>query len=216
MDMDHKSTTDTNYRKARTDIDIDFKDGKSVIQQLPCTRSVERITEDGLIAHNSGVHFDNIPVDPISGLASIQYKEAERLGYQKVDILSQSAYEHVRDRDHLKELMNKEPDWDLLLVPEFVEELSQIKKHITLLNVWRPRSIDELAMFIAMIRPGKRQCQSMNSWDEVERVIWDYDSIGLDAEGKKLRYFKKPHAYAYSLMIVVQLNALVEYIISSS
>jgi len=216
MDMDHKSTTDTNYRKARTDIDIDFKDGKSVIQQLPCTRSVERITEDGLIAHNSGVHFDNIPVDPISGLASIQYKEAERLGYQKVDILSQSAYEHVRDRDHLKELMNKEPDWDLLLVPEFVEELSQIKKHITLLNVWRPRSIDELAMFIAMIRPGKRQCQSMNSWDEVEQVIWDYDSIGLDAEGKKLRYFKKPHAYAYSLMIVVQLNALVEYIISSS
>lgn len=216
MDMDHKSTTDTNYRKARTDIDIDFKDGKSVIQQLPCTRSVERITEDGLIAHNSGVHFDNIPVDPISGLASIQYKEAERLGYQKVDILSQSAYEHVRDRDHLKELMNKEPDWDLLLVPEFVEELSQIKKHITLLNVWRPRSIDELAMFIAMIRPGKRQCQSMNSWDEVERIIWDYDSIGLDAEGKKLRYFKKPHAYAYSLMIVVQLNALVEYIISSS
>lgn len=214
--MDHKSTTDTNYRKARTDIDIDFKDGKSVIQQLPCTRSVERITEDGLIAHNSGVHFDNIPVDPISGLASIQYKEAERLGYQKVDILSQSAYEHVRDRDHLKELMNKEPDWDLLLVPEFVEELSQIKKHITLLNVWRPRSIDELAMFIAMIRPGKRQCQSMNSWDEVEQVIWDYDSIGLDAEGKKLRYFKKPHAYAYSLMIVVQLNALVEYIISSS
>lgn len=214
--MDHKSTTDNHYRKARTDIDIDFKDGKSVIQQLPCTRSVERITEDGLIPHNSGVHFDNIPVDPISGLASIQYKEAERLGYQKVDILSQSAYEHVRDRDHLKELMNKEPDWDLLLVPEFVEELSQIKKHITLLNVWRPRSIDELAMFIAMIRPGKRQCQSMNSWDEVERVIWDYDSIGLDAEGKKLRYFKKPHAYAYSLMIVVQLNALVEYIISSS
>ncbi|AFC21732.1 DNA polymerase [Cronobacter phage vB_CsaM_GAP32] len=216
MDMDHKNSQTINYRKARTDIDIDFKDGKSVIEQLPCTRSVERITEDGLVPHNSGVHFDNIPVDPISGLASIPYKEAERLGYQKVDILSQSAYEHVRDREHLKELMNKEPDWDLLLVPEFVEELSQIKKHITLLNVWRPRSIDELAMFIAMIRPGKRQCQSMNSWDEVRAVIWDYDSIGLDGEGKKLRYFKKPHAYAYSLMIVVQLNALVEYIISSS
>lgn len=216
MDTDHKSSQTINYRKARTDIDIDFKDGKSVIEQLPCTRSVEKITEDGLIPHNSGVHFDNIPVDPISGLASIPYKEAERLGYQKVDILSQSAYEHVRDREHLKELMNKEPDWDLLLVPEFVEELSQIKKHITLLHVWKPRSIDELAMFIAMIRPGKRQCQSMNSWDEVRAVIWDYESIGLDAEGKKLRYFKKPHAYAYSLMIVVQLNALVEYIISSS
>ncbi|AQW88810.1 putative membrane protein [Erwinia phage pEa_SNUABM_50] len=216
MDLDHKSTQTINYRKARTDVDIDFKDGKSVIEQLPCTRSVEKITEDGLIPHNSGVHFDNIPVDPITGLASIQYKEAERLGYQKVDILSQSAYEHVRDRNHLKELMNKEPDWDLLLVPEIVEQLSQIKKHITLLHVWRPSSIDELAMFIAMIRPGKRQCQSMNSWDEVRAVIWDYDSIGLDAEGRKLRYFKKPHAYAYSLMIVVQLNALVEFLTSSS
>lgn len=207
---------DHSYKKARTDIDIDFKDGKSVIAQLPCVRSTERITEDGLIAHNSGVHFDNIPVDPVSGLASIQYKEAERLGYQKVDILSQSAYAHVRDRQHMKELMNKEPDWDLLLVPDIVNELSQIKKHISLLHVWKPKSIDELAMFIAMIRPGKRKCQSMNTWDEVKKTIWDYDSIELDAEGKKLRYFKKPHAYAYSLMIVVQLNALVEHITSSS
>lgn len=209
------STDSKKYRKARTDIDIDFKDGKSVMAQLPCVRSTEKITEDGLIPHNSGVHFDNIPIDPISGLASIQYKEAEKLGYQKVDILSQSAYEYVRDREHLKELMNREPQWDLLLVPDIIEHLSQIKKHITLLNIWKPRSIDELAMFIAMIRPGKRNCQSMNSWAEVESVIWDYSSIGLDGDGKKLRYFKKPHAYAYSLMIVVQLNALVEHLTSS-
>lgn len=214
MDMDHKNIPE--YKKARTDIDIDFKNSKDVIPMLPCIRSIELITEDGIVPHNSGVHFDNIPVDPITGFASIPYKEAERLGYQKVDILSQSAYEHVKDRNHLKELMNREPNWDLLLVPEFVEKLSQIKKHITLLHIWKPASIDELAMFIAMIRPGKRNCQSMNNWDEVRSVIWDYDSIGIDAEGKKLRYFKKPHAYAYSLMIVVQLNALVEYITSSS
>lgn len=209
------STGSNHYRKARTDIDIDFKDSKSVIAMLPCIRSTEKITEDGLIAHNSGVHFDNIPVDPISGLASIQYKEAERLGYQKVDILSQSAYMYVRDRKHLKELMNREPDWSHLLVPEIVDNLSQIKKHITLLNVWKPQSIDQLAMFIAMIRPGKRECQSMNTWSEVEAVIWDYSTIGTDQSGNKLRYFKKPHAYAYSLMIVVQLNALVEHLTSS-
>ena len=204
------------YKKARTDIDIDFKDAKAVIAQLPCIRSTELIDENGLTAHNSGVHFDNIPVDPVSGLASIQYKEAERLGYQKVDILSQSAYANVRDRSHLKELMAQEPDWGLLLVPEIVAELSQIKKHGTLLHVWKPSSIDELAMFLAMIRPGKRKCQSMNSWAEVAETIWDYSSIELNAEGKKLPYFKKPHAYAYSLMIVVQLNALVQKLTSSS
>lgn len=214
--MDIKTDTAVHYKKARTDIDIDFKDAKSVIAQLPCIRSTEKITEDGLMVHNSGVHFDNIPFDPVSGLASIQYKEAERLGYQKVDILSQSAYVHVRDREHLKELMAREPDWGLLLEPEIVNELSQIKKHLTLLTVWKPSSIDELAMFLAMIRPGKRKCQSMNSWDEVKETVWDYSTIELNGEGKKLPYFKKPHAYAYSLMIVVQLNALVEHLISSS
>lgn len=206
---------ETIYKKARTDIDIDVKNSKEVIDKLPCIRSVELIKEDGLLVHKSGIHFDNIPVDPVSGYASIQYKDAERLGYQKVDILSQSAYEHVRDREHLKKLMTLEPDWSLLLVPEIVEQLSQIKKHISLLQLWKPSNVDELAMFIAMIRPGKRQCQSMNSWSEIKNTIWDYGSIGLDAAGNKLRYFKKPHAYAYSLMIVVQLNALVEFLTSS-
>ncbi|AZU98257.1 hypothetical protein SEPL_114 [Salmonella phage SE_PL] len=206
----------TTYKKARTDVDIDVRNSKEVIEQLPCVRSVEIINEDGFLVHKSGIHFDNIPVDPITGYASIPYKEAERLGYQKVDILSQSAYMYVRDREHLKELMAREPDWSLLLVPEIVEQLSQIKKHISLLQIWKPSSVDELAMFIAMIRPGKRQCQSMNSWDEVRATIWDYSTIGLDGEGKKQRYFKKPHAYAYSLMIVVQLNALVEHLMSSS
>lgn len=202
------------FRKAHTDVDIDVKDSKEVIAALPCIRSTERICEDGLFAHKSGIHFDNIPTDPLTGLASIPYKEAEELGYQKIDILSQSAYKYVRDREHLIKLMNTEPDWSLLLIPEFVEELSQIKKHVVLLNVWKPQSVDELAMFIAMIRPGKQHCQSMVNWDDVKKTIWDYSTIGKDKDGNKLRYFKKPHAYAYSLMIIVQLNALVENLTS--
>lgn len=206
---------DIKFKKAKTDIDIDVLDSKAVIEALPCIRSTELITEHGLMVHKSGIHFDNIPIDPVTGYASIQYKEAEAIGYQKVDILSQSAYKHVRDRDHLIELMNIEPHWELLLEPEIIEHLSQIKKHGTLLNVWKPSTVEELAMFLAMIRPAKRQCQSMNTWDEVREVIWDYN-VPCGADGKKLRYFKKPHAFAYSLMIIVQLNALVEFISSSS
>lgn len=206
----------TSYKKAHTDVDIDVRDSKEVISQLPCIRSTELINSDGLIVHKSGVHFDNIPYDPCTGYASISYKEAEELGYQKVDILSQSAYKYVRDREHLIELMNIEPDWDLLLEPDIVNELSQIKKHGMLLKVWKPKNVHQLAMFIAMIRPGKSKCKSMNTWEEVERDIWNYDTIELDASGKKQRYFKKPHAYAYSKMIMVQMNALVEYLISSS
>lgn len=204
----------SNYRKARTDIDIDVKNSKEVIEALPCVRATEKITEEGLMAHKSGIHFDNIPIDPVTGLASIQYKEAEVLGYQKVDILSQSAYKYVHGRDHLKELLNREPDWSLLCVGDFVSELSQIKKYGTYLNIWKPSSIEELAMFIAMIRPGKSKCLSMGSWDAVRKTIWDYSTIELDSSGKRLPYFKKPHAFAYSMMIVVQLNALVEHLLS--
>lgn len=205
------------FKKARTDIDIDVRDSKEVISQLPCIRSTELISEDGLLVHKSGIHFDNIPYDPCTGYASIPYKKAEELGYQKVDILSQSAYKYVRDREHLIELMNIEPDWGLLVTePDIVNELSQIKKHGMLLHLWKPSNVHELAMFIAMIRPGKRKCQSMNTWDEVKKDIWNYDTIDLDANGNKLRYFKKPHAYAYSKMIMVQMNALVQHIISSS
>lgn len=204
----------SNFRKARTDIDIDFKNAKDVIDLLPCIRSTEKITQDGLVVHKSGVHFDNIPIDPCTGYASIPYKEAEELGYQKVDILSQSAYKYVHGREHLKVLMNQEPDWGLLQVPEFVSELSQIKKYGSYLHIWKPQSIEELAMFIAMIRPGKSKCLSMGTWDRVRSTIWDYNSIELNSEGKRLPYFKKPHAFAYSLMIVVQLNALVEHLLS--
>lgn len=204
------------FKKARTDVDIDVKKAGDVIELLPCVRATEKIEESGLVPHKSGIHFDAIPVDPISGYSAIQYKKAEEMGYQKVDILSQSAYKNVRDREHLKELASREPIWDLLLEPEFLSELSQIKNNHTYLMQWKPKSIDELAMFIAMIRPAKMKCLSMNNWDEVRKVIWDYSDIGMDMNGNKLRYFKKPHAYAYSLMIVVQLNALVESLTSSS
>lgn len=204
-----------NFKKAKTDVDIDVLDSKDVIEKLPCIRSTELITENGLIPHKSGIHFDNIPTDPVTGYSSIPYKEAERIGYQKIDILSQSAYKHVRDREHLIKLMNTEPNWDLLLEPDVIQHLSQIKKHGTLLHVWKPKTVEELAMFLAMIRPAKRHCQTMNTWDEVREVIWDYN-VQLDSNGNKLRYFKKPHAFAYSLMIIVQLNALVEFIFSSS
>lgn len=214
MEMEQTPSGTKEYRKARTDIDIDFKNGKEIIDLLPCIRSTEKINADGLVVHNSGVHFDNIPIDPVTGYASIPYKEAEALGYQKVDILSQSAYKHVHGREHLKELMNRPVPWELLLEPEIIAELSQIKKYGTYLNIWKPSSIEELAMFIAMIRPGKAKCLNMNSWDAVRKTVWDYSTIDLDQSGKRLPYFKKPHAFAYSHMIVVQLNALVEYLTS--
>lgn len=204
------------YRKARTDIDIDLRSRDDALAVIKCVRSTEKISEEGLVPHKTGIHLDNIPVDPCTGFAAIPYKEAEALGYQKIDLLNVSAYDNVKDREHLKRLASTEPNWDLLLYPEICEQLFQLKNYCSLLNVWKPKSIDELAMILAMIRPGKRNCQSLYNWQEVQEQIWDYSTVATDANGKKLNYFKKPHAYSYSLLIIVQLNALVEKLTSSA
>lgn len=204
------------FRKAKTDIDIDLKNRDDVLNVIKCVRSTEVIVDNILTPHKTGIHLDNIPVDPCTGYASIPYKEAEALGYQKIDLLNVSAYDNVRDREHLKVLSNTEPNWELFLYPEVCEQLFQLKNYCSLLNVWKPSSIDELAMILAMIRPGKRNCQTLYNWDEVREQIWEYSTVATDGNGKKLNYFKKPHAYSYSLLIIVQLNALVEKLTSSS
>ena len=196
--------------KAKTDIDIDVKCRDDVIGIIPHIQAVEKISTDGLVKHKTGVYLHQIPVDPVTGFASIQYDEAEDLGYQKIDLLNVSAYEHVRDRSHLIELANKEPNWDWFQVPELVSQLFQLKNYGTLLHVWKPTSIDELAMFLAFIRPAKHHLQNCASWDEVAKSVWDRSAI---KPGEY--YYKKAHAYSYALLIVVQLNSLVEFIISS-
>lgn len=195
--------------KAMSDIDIDCKSRDDIINVLDCVPGCERVLKDGtIIQHKSGVHFDDIPTDPVTGAASIPYKKAEELGYQKIDFLNVSAYEHVRDRKHLLKLMTIEPPWELFKEPEIVSELFQLKNQYSVVHVWPPTCIEELAMLIALIRPAKRHLQSCNSWDEIKEEIWDYSKNN----GKMA--FRKSHAFAYAQLIIVQLNALVEHLMS--
>lgn len=196
--------------KAKTDIDIDVKCRDDVLSVIPHICASEKIVTDEIIKHKTGVYLHRIPVDPVSGFSAIQYDEAEELGYQKIDLLNVSAYEHVRDREHLIELANREPDWGWFQIPELVGQLFQLKNYGTLLHVWKPTSIDELAMFLAFIRPAKQHLQNCASWDDVTKSVWDRTTI---KPGEY--YYKKAHAYSYALLIVVQINSLVESIISS-
>ncbi|AUS02595.1 hypothetical protein NVP2275O_014 [Vibrio phage 2.275.O._10N.286.54.E11] len=197
--------------KKCTDIDIDVKNRDDIMQHFDCVPGCERILDDGtIVPHKSGVHFDDVPVDPVTGCASIPYKTAEDMGYQKVDFLNVSAYEHVRDRQHLKELLSRDTPWDAFDVPEIVSELFQLKNQFSVVSIWKPTSIEQLAMLIAMIRPAKRHLQASNTWEEVEGEIWDYSK---NKPGQMS--FKRAHAVAYAHLIVAQLNALVEHISKS-
>jgi DNA polymerase III alpha subunit len=61
-------------------------------------------------------------------------------------------------------------------------------------------TIPRLAMFLALIRPAKRQLIG-KSWQEVAESVWEKPVD--DAY-----YFKKSHAVAYAHLVVVHMNLL--------
>lgn len=185
--------------KFNSDIDIDFADRDGVLKLLDVIPS--SIIRDGkLVKHNTGVHPTDIPVDPFTGYASLDYNDAESRGYIKLDFLNVNLYKQVRDEGHLVELM-REPDWAKLYDRSICEQLIHVNNHYdTLLKMPEPvDTIPRLAMFLAVIRPAKRHLIG-KTWSEVGATIWD------KVEGEYA--FKKSHAVAYAQLVVVNLNLL--------
>jgi len=182
------------------DIDIDFSDRTKIldiIQNVPAAI-------DGTKKHNTGVYCHTIPVNPLTGLASIDYKTAEARGYFKIDFLNVSAYEGVRSEEHLKELLAVEPLWDLLEQKEFCDMIFHVNGYHELIARLKPRSIEQLAIFLALLRPGKKHlipvCQEKD-FDAIKDEIWT----------KTDEYsFKHAHAISYAHAIVVQMNRICE------
>lgn len=185
------------------DIDLDFADRNQIlkhIQHIPAA-----IVEDqNFKKHNTGVYCHQIPVNPINGCASIDYKEAEQRGYFKLDFLNVHVYKDIKNKEHLNQLLNQEPLWDLLLQPEFSDQLFQLNGHSQVLQVMKPKSIEELAMVLAMIRPAKRHLIGRD-WNDVKQEIW---SKPQDNE----YYFKKSHSMSYAALVVVHMNLICEKI----
>lgn len=193
--------------KITTDIDIDVVDRNALLQILPhIPASIKK--ESVLTKHNSGVYLSNIPHDPATGLAAINYKEAEDRGYFKLDFLNNSVYAQVRDEAHLVELMELEPIWDLFCVEEVVKQLAHLHQHFAVVSALKPQSVEQLAATLAIIRPAKRYLIG-KSWNEILREVWlkpDTDEY----------YFKKAHGIAYAVSIIVQLNLFCEQVVSNA
>lgn len=185
------------------DIDIDFADRTRALDHFKyVTASIKE--GDTFKKHNTGIYCTSIPYNPISKLSTIDYNEAEERGYFKIDFLNVSVYEGVKNREHLLQLMNTEPLWDLLLQDDFTDLLFHVNGHGSLLRTMKPQSIEELAMCLALIRPAKRHLIG-KTWTEIGTEIWKKPENGD-------YYFKKAHAIAYAHVIVVQMNLICESI----
>jgi len=188
-------------KKISFDIDLDFPDRDKALAGLKAARAII-VREDRTEKHNTGVYFQNIPRDPSTNLATIDYKEAEKLGYFKVDFLNAGVYEGVKSNEHLKALLAKEPRWELLLAKDFVELLFHVKEYSGLLKQYNPTSVNQLAMVLALIRPGKKHLIG-RPWADIEKEVWSRPSDGS-------YFFKRSHSISYSIAITVQMNLLVE------
>ena len=180
------------------DIDIVFAERQHVIDSMHCVPA--RGTDKR--RHPSSVYFQDIPINPLDGMAIWTYKAAAKKGYFKVDILSNHIYDGVRDEAHLVALATKEPPWDKFEDRDTVAKLAQLRKHLSTLQQIKPRNIEDLAVCLAVIRPSKRHLIGKPR-AEIDQTIW------LPAEDEK-HAFKRSHAIAYAISLIVQLNLMLE------
>jgi hypothetical protein len=191
--------------KFKSDIDIDVADRDRALTFLKYTAATI-IRDNKVSKHNTGVYFTEIPADPFTGRASLDYEAAEDLGYTKVDILNVGLYQQIRNEEHLEQLMSQEPLWDLLQARDFCSQLIHIGSHYdTLIRMPEPvDSIPRLAMFLAVIRPAKRHLIG-RTWSEVAKTVWERPA---DDE----YYFKKAHAVSYAHLVAVNMNLICDQV----
>jgi hypothetical protein len=183
------------------DIDIDFADREQILKHIQYVKA-SRLQNNELVTHNTGIYVQSIPSNPILNLSNIDYKTADDEGYFKIDFLNVSIYKDVKNEEHLIKLMEIEPLWDLLEQDEFTDLLFHINGHGDILRTMKPKTLEQLAAVLAIIRPAKRYLIG-KSWETVMMEVWkkpendDY-------------YFKKAHAIAYAQAIIVQMNLICE------
>ena len=183
------------------DIDIDFPDRSKALGLFDHVIA-SRKENDVVKPHNTGIYVTDIPRDHRNNLATIDYKQADERGYFKIDFLNVGIYQDVKSEEHLDQLMNTEPLWDLLEQDDFTNLLFHINGHGNILREMKPRSIEQLAAVLAMIRPAKRHLIGKD-WNVVMSEVWQ------KPENDEY-YFKKSHATAYAVAVVVQMNLICE------
>lgn len=184
----------------KPDIDIDFGDRTEILQLIKHI-SATQVVNGELRKHNSGIYVHEIPKNPITNLAAIDYDSAEKRGYIKLDFLNMSIYQAIRDQYHYKQLLDNEPNWSKLwLDVKWSKQIVHIGNYTHLLVKMKPDSIVKMAAFISIIRPGKAHLQNL-SWNEVLQKVWDGDN-------SRGYTFKKSHAISYAALVALHMNLL--------
>lgn len=185
------------------DIDIDVKPSFKPAYTFPKCTHASMIQNNELKQHPCGIYFQNIPTDPFDHISAIPYKQAEQLGYFKIDFLHLTLLNQFNNKQEIRELLKIEPDWELLKSKEVVEKLFHLKNWFDVLNIIEPKSIQDLADCLAIIRPNKQSLlvEYVKNKQTTRKKLYTVD------KGDKTS-FKKAHAIAYATLITLQLHLI--------
>jgi len=185
------------------DIDIDVADRSTILSHFKHVKAMMRNKEGRESNHNVGIYVQDIPKNPITERSTIEYKEAEIIGYQKIDILNNSIYDDVISMRHLDRLCDENMvRWEMLEDESIVDKMPHLSGHFDIVSKIRPRCVEELAIVLALIRPAKAHlCNEQIS--VIEQEIWKKPEDGG-------YHFKKSHSIGYALSLVVKLNLMGE------
>lgn len=185
------------------DIDLDVKTSFDPLTLFNEATRASMINKDELKKHPCGIYFQQIPKDPNTGFAAIPYKQAEALGYFKVDFLHLSVLDVFENKEQIRALLKKEPNWDLLKREDAVKKLFHLNNWGDVLNILAPTSIEDVADCLALIRPKKQEL----IYEYVKDKEKTRDKLYKIEKGDKTS-FKRSHAIAYAMVIVLQLHLI--------
>jgi hypothetical protein len=184
------------------DIDIDVANRDKVLSFIKHVNASSFSNDGKNVSHNVGIYLQDIPRNPNTDRATIDYKVAEYIGYKKIDVLNNSIYDGVDDHQHLERLCDVSTvDWDMLECETIVNNIPHLNGHFHIVQKISPRSIEDLSIVLALIRPGKRHLLDENL-DYIKEHIWKKPKDGY--------FFKKSHAVSYALSLVVKMNLMAE------
>ena len=187
------------------DIDIDLPpsfDPKKLFPEATYASMVNK--DDMLVKHNVGVYFQNVPKDPITDLCAVPFREAEKIGFFKIDFLHLDLLKYFGSKKEIRILMRKTPNWSLLLDKNVVSKLFHLSKHYSILQLVRPTSVQEVADCIALKLPSKRNL--LNPYLRNRNQIRETQLYRKPVDNTQA--FKKGHAVAYAYNVVLQLHMI--------
>lgn len=185
------------------DIDIDLKPDFNPIDIFPKWTKASMRQNEEIRAHPCGVYAQRVAKNPLTGTAAVTYENAEELELFKIDFLHNTVYSFFQSKEEIDTLLALEPSWQILLMPSEQSKLFQLSKHGDILQKIRPSSIEELADVLALIRPGKRELLNLylSNKYSTRKLLYGKDKNGGYS-------FKKSHAIAYAMVIVLQLHLI--------